>query len=134
MIIMPKQIYDRLIEYAASGAPEEVCGLIGGTESDGVREAREIYFLENALHSETDFLMVPEEQFAAIRDMRAKSISPIACFHSHPKTEATPSAKDLRLAYDEEISYIIISLTPAPAIKAFRITAKTPSDEDITVL
>ena len=134
MIKIPEQIYQRLIEYAENGAPEEVCGLIGGTKADGAKEAREIYFLENAAHSAARFSMNPAEQFAAIRDMREKGISPIACFHSHPKSEAKPSAEDLRLAYDEEICYVIISLKTKPVIKAFRITGKIASDEDITVL
>lgn len=131
MIKIPKRLYARLIEYARNGAPEEVCGLIGGTERDGIREAREIYFLENAAHSETRFFMTSAEQFAAIRDMRAKKIKLIGCFHSHPKTAANPSAEDLRLAYDKNISYVIISLKGGADIKSFRVTEGAPSQETV---
>lgn len=133
MICIPEQLYNKFIEYAKSGAPEEVCGLIGGTEAGGVKYAREVYFLENIVHSETRFFVDPAEQFAAIRDMRGKGISPIGCFHSHPRSEAKPSEEDLRVAWDEKISYIIISLKNEAFIKAFCIIGGNLAEEDIVV-
>lgn len=134
MIKITKRLYDEIINYAKANSDEEICGLIGGTEKDGVREARGIYFLENAEHSDARFFVDPAEQFAAIRDMRAKGIYPTACFHSHPKGGAKPSETDLRLALDENIIYIIISLNPEPAAKAFRVIGGIAEDENIAVM
>jgi proteasome lid subunit RPN8/RPN11 len=55
-----------------------------------------------------------------MKSARANGQKIIANFHSHPATPARPSEEDIRLAYDPNIVYIIISLAEAePVIKAF---------------
>ncbi len=54
--------------------------------------------------------------------MRKKDLVPIAVYHSHPETPARPSKEDIRLAYDSDIIYLIISLAgKVPDIKSFKI-------------
>lgn len=119
MIRIPKAIYDRMLAHATSEAPNECCGLLAGRNSTVER----IYPMTNADHSPVSYLIDPKEQFAAFKEMRAKEIEMLAIYHSHPHTEAYPSATDVRLAYYPDAAYIIISLEnrARPVMNAYRI-------------
>lgn len=119
MLRIPKDIHDELVAHAQAGFPLEVCGILGG--SDGTVSA--IYPMTNTDASNEHFMMDPREQFAVVKDLRAKQISMLAIYHSHPETPARPSAEDIRLALTPDVSYVIISLADpsAPDIKSYTI-------------
>lgn len=133
MIRLPKKFYNKILEAAKEGRPEEVCGLIGGIKNGDTREVNEIYILENIDHSNEHFSMNPKEQLNAVKDMRAKGLVPLGNFHSHPESPSRPSDEDKRLAYDKEASYMIISLMNIenPVLKSFRIVDNVSSEEEI---
>lgn len=87
-------------------APLEACGYLA--EREGIVIGH--YELTNVRASEVRYAMDPEEQFAAVRRMRADGLRLRAAYHSHPTTPARPSTEDLRLAYDRGLSYVIVSL------------------------
>ncbi len=104
--------------HAHKGLPYEVCGYLA--EKDGRIVAH--YELTNTDEAFDHFSMSPEEQFTAVKDMRRKGLTLKATYHSHPDTPARPSKEDIKLAFDPEISYVIISLAETlPVAKAFRI-------------
>jgi len=87
------------------------------------------------LQARGHFSFDPEEQFAAIKDMRKKDLVPIAVYHSHPETPARPSKEDIRLAYDSDISYLIISLArKVPDIKLFKIRKDLVEKVEIEII
>lgn len=133
MIKLPKAFYDKILETALKGKPEEICGLIGGTKDGDVREVKELYVLENIDHSNEHFSMNPLDQLKAVKDMRAKGIVPLGNFHSHPESPSRPSEEDKRLAYDKEASYMIISIMneDEPVLKSFRIVDNVSNEEEI---
>lgn len=133
MIYLPKVFYDKILETALNGKPEEICGLIGGTKNGDVREVKEIYVLENIDHSNEHFSMNPLDQLQAVKDMRKKGIIPLGNFHSHPESPSRPSEEDKRLAYDREASYLIISIMneDTPVLKSFRIVDNVSTEEEI---
>ena len=58
----------------------------------------------------------------------------IEFYHSHPRSEARPSATDRKLAaYD--VWYFVVSLQHPnePDVRAFWLTKEHPSDEDAVV-
>jgi proteasome lid subunit RPN8/RPN11 len=66
--------------------------------------------------------MEPKEQFAVIKDLRAKGKEMLVIYHSHPETPARPSEEDIRLALTPGVSYLIVSLAgAAPEVKSYRI-------------
>ena len=91
MIELPEVYLKNMIEAGKKVFPEEMCGLLGGEEKEGVRIVKEIYVLENQDHSREHFTMKPEDQLKAIKDMRKKGLVPLGNFHSHPETPARPS-------------------------------------------
>ena len=131
MIQIPVQIIDELFDHARQGLPEEVCGYLAGTDSQVVEHFR----LTNIDHSNEHFSFDPKEQFQVVREARKAGLEILANYHSHPETPARPSLEDIRLAYDPNISYVIVSLAAEiPDIKAFRIKNGEVKKEEIQII
>lgn len=130
MIRIPQTIQDDLIAHAKEGFPLEVCGILAGSDES----VTAIYRMTNTDASNEHFMMDPKEQFAVVKDLRAKGLAMLAVYHSHPESPARPSAEDIRLALTPDVSYVIISLVDAalPDIKSYKITSGTVQLEAIT--
>ncbi len=119
---------DRLIQHAREGAPEEVCGILAGTDDEVV----EVFEMVNTEHSPVSYFMDPKEQFQVMKAIREKGLRMVAIYHSHPASEAFPSAKDVRLAFYDDLAYIIISLmNDKPVVRAFSIKEGRVEELDI---
>ncbi len=131
MLRITRNIVDQLFDHAISGLPEEVCGYLAGKDRDV-----QIHFpLTNIDHSPEHFSFDPAEQFRVVREVRKAGQVIIANYHSHPETPARPSEEDIRLAFDPEISYVIISLaSEVPDIKSFRIRNGEVEKEEIEIV
>ena len=101
-----ENVYREMLAAARTAAPIEACGLLGGT---GER-ATKCYVLANTDASPEHYAMKPEEQFAAVKEMRRSGLGLLAIWHSHPASPARMSAEDMRLAYTPDVLYVIISL------------------------
>ncbi|GHT72400.1 Mov34/MPN/PAD-1 family protein [Bacteroidia bacterium] len=119
MIRIPQHIIDGIIAQARAELPNEACGLLVGAGDEVFRQ----YPLTNIDQSNEHFSFDPKEQFAVLREARAAGRQIIANYHSHPETPSRPSEEDIRLAYDPNILYLILSLQDRekPVIKAFEI-------------
>ena len=129
MIYMPADIVEAIRKQAVGESPDEACGYLAG---DGDRVVSLIP-MTNIDHSAEHFSFDPVEQFDAIKLAREKGYSLIGVYHSHPATPARMSEEDIRLAYDTEIVYLIMSLKD-DLMKAFKINAqKEVSDVPIQI-
>jgi [CysO sulfur-carrier protein]-S-L-cysteine hydrolase len=114
---------DQIISHAREAAPEECCGLIGGTDSS----ARTIYRMRNvASDRQMTYEAAPEDLFAAQRAMRERGEQLLAIYHSHPRSEdPKPSETDVRLAYYPTAVYFIVGLgAKEPCLRAFCISER----------
>jgi len=120
-----------MVSAARAVAPIEACGLLGGV--DGV--VKQFYELRNTDAAAEHYNMAPEEQFATIKDMRAKGLRMLAIWHSHPVTPARMSEEDLRMAYTPDVVYIIVSLAnpETPDIKGFTVADGIPTAVTIEI-
>ncbi len=126
--------YEAMLREAKERAPQEACGLIAGTEENGSRVIRKVYLLENTDHSAEHFSLNPAEQLAAIRDMRQRALKPLGNWHSHPATPSRPSEEDIRLAFDQTATYLILSLAgEAPVLNAFHIEQGFARKENLMI-
>lgn len=117
-LIIPQPILTQIINHAQQEAPKEACGLISGRAGTAVKA----YPITNTDKSNVTYLMDPKEQFGAFKAMRQAGTTLLAIYHSHPATEAYPSATDIKLAFYPEAYYVIISLAQEePVVKAFTI-------------
>lgn len=124
MIVLQSSHCKELSAQAKDAAPNECCGLIGGTD-DG--RALSVYSLRNVAADRTvSYEAAPEDLFAAQRQMRKRGESLLAIYHSHPRSvEPEPSATDVRLAYYPQAVYFIIGLAGAePVMHAYRISER----------
>lgn len=131
MIKISEQIISELIDHGRNGLPEEVCGYLAGKG----REVTKHFRLTNIDHSNEHFSFDPKEQFQVVREVRKLGLEILANYHSHPETPARPSLEDIRLAYDPNISYVIVSLAAElPDIKSFRIQNNEVEKEEIQII
>lgn len=130
MLTIPKHIIEEIIAHARRDFPLEACGILGGTA--GV--VSEYYPMANTDQSNEHFTMEPKEQFAVIKDLRAKGKEMLVIYHSHPETPARPSEEDIRLALTPGVSYLIVSLAgAAPEVKSYRIEQGRVSLEALSI-
>ena len=132
MLRMPRKLADAVIDHAYEGFPLEVCGILGGAEDI----VSALFRMTNTDQSNEHFMMDPREQFAVMKEMRAKGLEMLAIYHSHPESPARPSAEDIRLALTPNVSYVIVSLQEAnnPVLKSFRINAGRIEPEEVEYL
>ena len=134
IIRMKYPFLDEIAKYAKEHLPEEACGLIAGSEDENGRLITKVYYLTNTDHAEDHFTMDPKEQLAAIKDMRANGLKPLGNWHSHPSSPSRPSDEDIKLAYDPNASYMIMSLMAEnPVINSFHIEGGQVTKEDLRI-
>ena len=134
MISMTKKDYELILEHAKSCVPEEACGLIAGVKNGDDKEIKKVYILTNIDHSNEHFSLDPKEQLAAVKDMRANGLVPLGNWHSHPSSPSRPSDEDIKLAYDPNASYMIMSLMAEnPVINSFHIEGGQVTKEDLRI-
>jgi proteasome lid subunit RPN8/RPN11 len=131
MIKIPGHIIDGIIRQAQDELPNETCGLLAGKENVVYKR----FAMTNMDHSPEHFSFDPAEQFLALRSARSEGLELIANFHSHPATPSRPSIEDIRLAYDPDILYLILSLaSETPVLKAFHIQNGISNEETIEIV
>ena len=131
MIKVPQHIINGIIEQAFAELPNETCGLLAGKESEVMKR----FALTNTDHSPEHFSFDPAEQFQVLRASRADGLQIIANFHSHPESPSRPSEEDIRLAFDPDILYFIVSLAAEkPVLKAFKIQNGISSEIPIEII
>jgi proteasome lid subunit RPN8/RPN11 len=126
-----QNVIHQLVEHARDESPIEACGYLA--ERDGV--ITDLFRLKNVDASPEHFSFDPAEQFATLRQVRAKGLRMRAVYHSHPASPARPSAEDIRLANDPALIYVIISLASRePDVKAYAIRGGEVAAEVVEVV
>jgi [CysO sulfur-carrier protein]-S-L-cysteine hydrolase len=121
-IRLPRAIADAILAQAHAESPLEACGLIPGAAfaADGGEPLRYVP-CRNALASPVRYTIHPEDllRVAIDADDAGGVIWGIA--HSHVRSPAVPSPTDVDLAYYPDAVYLVVSLSDAPALRAWRI-------------
>ncbi|MDO9542655.1 MAG: M67 family metallopeptidase [Kiritimatiellia bacterium] len=130
-LTIPKTVLAELVVAAGKAAPLEACGLLAGRDG----KAMKFFPMTNVDASPEHFSMKPEEQFAAVKDMRQMGLKMLAIWHSHPSSPPRMSEEDLRLAYTPDIVYVILSLAVSQdaALYGYRVTNGVPEQVEIAV-
>ncbi|NOX61365.1 MAG: M67 family metallopeptidase [Chloroflexi bacterium] len=118
-LILPKHIYQAIIEHAREGKPEEVCGLLRGRENEVI----DIHRAQNvAPHRIMDYEVDPLALLKQF-DWEDEGDELIAIYHSHPQDPAYPSASDAINAHYPDAVYIICSLQDddQPVLRGFHM-------------
>lgn len=131
MIKIDAAVISGMIDHAKKDAPIEACGYLA--EKDGVIVRQ--YRLKNTDASKEHFSLDPEEQFEAVRGMQKNGFKLAGVYHSHPATPARPSQEDIKMAYDPDLSYVIVSLVDGKeSFNSFRIQNNRVVSEKIKIV
>ena len=115
---------DVLIAHARADFPAEACGIIGGSQRDGMQQASCVIQLPNSAAVATvRYTIEPRAFLAAYRRIESAGHELIAIYHSHPHGDPIPSATDLAEASWPEAAYLIVGLRDfdSPQIAAWQI-------------
>lgn len=129
MLYLNKKCREEIVNHSKEGFPREVCGILAGRSSKVVK----VYRMVNTDNSSTSFFMDPHQQLKVMKEIRNCGLEMVGIYHSHPHTQAYPSAKDVELAFYPQASYVIISLIDkeSPQIKSFKIVNGAIKEEEI---
>ena len=105
--------------HARRESPNECCGLLVGT-AGGIDEAVPA---ANLLASASRYQLDPRTHVDTNRRLRGTPRQVVGAYHSHPRSPAVPSPRDLSEAHYPEFVWLIVSLqTAAEECRAYRIT------------
>lgn len=118
-----------MIAHAQAEMPNECCGLVAGQKGRIVR----LYRARNAEQSPVHYNVAPKELLAIYNDIEARGWELLGIYHSHPHSEAYPSATDVRLAAWPDALYFIVSLRDPkqPVLRAFHVVGGVIEEEKI---
>ena len=117
-LVLPADLAGRIEADARRTPNVEVCGLLGG---HGERVVSAYPVTNVSPTPASAFFMDPQGQLNAMREMDRSGEAMLAIYHSHPRTVAEPSPRDLAGAAYPGLAYVIVSLVPdaSPSIAAF---------------
>ncbi|CAE6496616.1 Mov34/MPN/PAD-1 family protein [Candidatus Nitrosotenuis uzonensis] len=114
-IVLPKSIaikkhhLDTLVKHAKSTFPDESCALLFGKDEDDQVKISEVFLVENSQKSQTRFSISNEDLIRGYRDAESAGLDVVGIFHSHPHSEAAPSAMDKRFMEVNPVVWVIFS-------------------------
>lgn len=130
-VTVPPEVLREMETHAREGYPNEVCGVLAGSDFESCRVCR-VLSIEQ---SPVSYFMDPCAQFRIFREMRERGETMLAIYHSHPVSEAFPSQRDIALASYPESLYVIISmLHEPPVVRAFSIAGGKVEEVEIRSL
>lgn len=117
-LLITQELLSEIISHCKEIYPNEACGILAGKGNI----AQKVFKMTNIEKSGVSYMMDPGEQFSVMKEMREKGLEMTAIYHSHPYADASPSLKDINLAFYEGSIYLIVSLIhEKPVIRAFEI-------------
>jgi [CysO sulfur-carrier protein]-S-L-cysteine hydrolase len=126
-----KDLVEEIVAHAREDAPNECCGMLGG--SDG--HATTVYRATNAEASPLRYSIDAKEQFDLMRRIEDAGEELVGIYHSHTGSAAYPSQTDVNLAGWPDAVYVIVSLEGSgdPDVKGFWIRDGEISDAELLV-
>lgn len=121
-VYLPQRLADEIIAHAREGAPEEICGVIRGRGLSAYEVIRGVNIADERIENYT----VDPHTLLLQFDFEDAGDVMMGIYHSHPVSEAYPSATDAWNAHYPDSVYFICSLEHehAPVIRAYRMTTR----------
>lgn len=132
MFYLEKKYSSEMISHAQAEAPNECCGILAGVNGRAIK----LYRTTNAEHSPIRYNVEPQDLIKIYQEIDKNGWELLGIYHSHPHSEAYPSAIDIKSAFFPESWYFIISLVdPAqPAVRVFRITKGKIEEQELKIM
>jgi proteasome lid subunit RPN8/RPN11 len=120
-----------MIAHALAEAPLECCGILAGANDKVLK----LFRTTNSEQSPLRYNVEPHELLCIYRQLDEEGWQLLAIYHSHPHSEAYPSAQDIKLAQWLDVLYLIISLREArPVMRAFWLSGGQVKEEPLSLV
>ena len=106
-ITLSRELAMQLLKHAQTSPQARVCGLLL-SDADGPREIMRLH--NQASDADRRHTIDLQEFEAAIAKAKARGLSPLALYHSHPDSPPTPDAADRSACPDPALMLVVISL------------------------
>lgn len=136
VVTLPRAIYDAMLAHVGAGYPDEACGILAG---DGVTPRALTHFpARNAAEGDaaTFSIIDPPELLAIWNAIDGNDQVILSYYHSHPRTQAYPSPRDIHYAQGwPGTYYLIFSLIDPdhPVLRAFLVEGEAVTEHEIAI-
>ncbi|GAC1347679.1 MAG: CysO-cysteine peptidase [Ktedonobacteraceae bacterium] len=128
VVHIPIAMYAEMVAHVAAGYPNETCGLLASKNGHVFKN----YPTSNAAQRPDDFSEISSTDLLRISDnIDDYDGEMYAYYHSHPKTEAYPSRRDIEWAKRNKLYYIIFSHRRYPELPYARVFSIQEDDRVI---
>jgi proteasome lid subunit RPN8/RPN11 len=114
VLTIPQSLLDQIARAAEEAFPHECCGLLAGRAGAAPGETRITRVVPSAnvteARSEDTFEVDPQVRFDLMRALDGTDERIAGHYHSHPGGPAQPSATDLKMAYETDLVWVIVSV------------------------
>jgi [CysO sulfur-carrier protein]-S-L-cysteine hydrolase len=112
-VAIPAELLKKITDAAENSYPDEACGLLVGTfKPRGVILVSSVEAAANVAEGSRGdrFEVDPRVRFALMRRLRGGAERLIGHYHSHPNHPALPSRRDLEMAFEPDLVWLITSV------------------------
>ncbi len=123
IVRIPEAMYQQMVAHIVENYPNEGCGVVGSKDGLVVKH----YPTSNAAEEPDDFSIIAEADLIRIYNDIDDYDGDMIYYHSHPKSEAYPSARDKEWAKRSGYLYIIFShrfYPEPPYVRVFSIDSE----------
>lgn len=117
---IPPALLESIRRHGAESYPDECCGVLLGTATDGEHRIVELIAARNEREAESRhnrYLIPPETVLEAHKRAREQELDVVGYYHSHPDHPAVPSEFDRDHAWPAT-SYLIVSVREGESLEA----------------
>ena len=108
-ILIPDSFLADLKQHANEENPCEACAILLGNTDEETWQTTEIFLAENIDQSEINFTISNEQLLEGYKRAEEKGLDIVGIFHSHPKSEASPSDTDVKFMKGNPVPWVIYS-------------------------
>jgi proteasome lid subunit RPN8/RPN11 len=123
VVRIPDSIYNEMLAHIVAGYPNEACGALGSKDGAVIKN----YPTANAAEEPDDFSIISEVDIVRIYNDIDSYDGDMIYYHSHPRSEAYPSARDIDWARRSGYLYLIFSHRHYPDPPYSRIFSIDPN-------
>ena len=108
-ILIPDSFLADLMQRANEESPYEACAILLGNTDEETWQTTEIFLAENIDKSEINFTISNEQLLEGYKRAEENGLDIVGIFHSHPKSEASPSDTDVKFMKGNPVPWVIYS-------------------------
>ncbi|HKD77769.1 MAG TPA: M67 family metallopeptidase [Ktedonobacterales bacterium] len=137
VVTLPRPIYDAMVAHVRAGYPDEACGILAG--DDATDTATKIFPARNAAEDPSDFSIIDGPELLDIwNEIDGNDWCVLSYFHSHPRSPAYPSPRDIQYAKNWPGTYYLIFTLmddpDTPQLRAFLVDGDQVSEHEIAIV